>query len=88
MKMFLIGMNVAFLMVAIVFFVRCWRDSRDPLFLRFATAFLILGVERIALIIIQVEREANSFVYILRLIAFSLVIWALIDKNRPRSRKT
>lgn len=84
MYSFLVGINVAFTLVAIVFFVRFWRDSRDSLFLRFATAFSILVMERIALMAVPVAREANSFVYLLRLAAFSLVIWALVDKNKKR----
>lgn len=86
MHLFLIGIYIAFSLVAIVIFTRFWRDSRDSLFLRFATAFFILAIERIALVIAPVEREANSFVYILRLAAFSLVIWALIDKNKKRAK--
>ena len=87
MKMFLIGLYVAFSLVAIVFFIRFWRDTRDKLFLQLAMAFTILAAERTTLLIISVPREASSFIYVLRLVAFSIVIWALIDKNRrPKLR--
>lgn len=87
MKMFLIGLYVAFSLVAIVFFIRFWRDTRDKLFLQLAMAFTILAAERTTLLVISVPREASSFIYVLRLVAFSIVIWALVDKNkRPKIR--
>ncbi len=87
MKMFLIGLYVAFSLVAILFFIRFWRDTRDKLFLQLAMAFTILAAERTTLLVISVPREASSFIYVLRLVAFSIVIWALVDKNkRPKIR--
>ena len=63
-----------------VFFVRFWRKTRDALFLWFAIAFLLLGVERVAIFV--VGRSASFLVYLIRLTAFLLIMAAVWDKNR------
>lgn len=85
---FLAGLYVAFSLVAIVFFLRFWRETTDILFLRFALALLILTGERIFLTIIPVEHEAKSLIYLMRFFAFAMIIWAMIDKNRPHKSET
>ncbi len=83
MSEFLVGLYVAFSLVAIVFFLRFWRATRDSLFLFFSGALLIMALERVMLAFWPVHDEAtSSFVYVLRLIAFSLIIWAMACKNR------
>lgn len=70
--------------VAGLFFLRFWRDTGDRLFAIFAAAFWVLGVTRIALVVMDTENENRTFVYWVRLLAFILIIVAVIDKNRPR----
>jgi hypothetical protein len=68
--------------VAGLFFLRFWRDTRDRLFACFAIAFLLLGVQRLALGIFSASNEDLTILYIIRLTAFLLILWAIIDKNR------
>jgi hypothetical protein len=67
-----------------VFFIRFWRRTRDRLFAWFALAFILLGVERI--LIISLSGEAYFHVYLVRLVAFLLIIFAVWDKNRIKTR--
>jgi uncharacterized membrane protein HdeD (DUF308 family) len=71
----------AALVVALVFF-RHWRQTRDRLFLGFALGFLVFGVSRLILAFLEEDDEGRVFVYGLRLLAFLLILAAIIDKNR------
>jgi Family of unknown function (DUF5985) len=76
------GMLAAGNAVVALFFLRFWRTSRDRLFAMFAAAFFILAVQRIALALTRTILEERSGLYVLRLIAFVLIIVAIWDKNR------
>lgn len=71
--------------VASLFFYRFWRRTLDRLFVWFAVAFLILGVERLVLAITHASEISSPAIYMMRLIAFGLIIAAIVDKNRQRS---
>lgn len=86
MDQLLMGMIAMASWVAGLFFLRFWRDTRDRLFLIFAVAFWLLGGTRIALAI-ATESAEHSHLYWVRLLAFVLILVAIVDKNWP-SRKT
>lgn len=71
--------------VAALFFLKFWRKTGDRFFAYFAAAFFLLGVERWFLLITREPIEARSAIYVFRLLAFVLIIWAVIAKN---GRKT
>lgn len=68
--------------VAGLFFLRFWRDTRDRLFLIFAFAFLLLGAQRLALVVTPAMLETYTGLYVVRLFAFLLILGAIVDKNR------
>jgi hypothetical protein len=68
-----------------LFFFRFWRRTRDRLFLLFAVAFAVLAANRAAVSLVHVPAEDAPYLYVLRLIAFALIAFAIVDKNRPRS---
>lgn len=70
--------------VAGLFFFRFWTLSRDRLFLFFALAFWLLGLNWLGLALINVDRESSHQIYVLRLLAFLLIVIGVIDKNRKR----
>jgi hypothetical protein len=70
--------------VAGLFFMRFWRQTRDRLFLIFAVSFWLLGIQRLALALTSEPVEAQTGLYLLRLLAFLLILAAIIDKNRGR----
>ena len=65
------------------FFLRFWKRTRDRFFRVFAWAFWVLAVERIILLFVRPEHEFQPYVFLVRLTAFLLIIWAIIQKNRP-----
>lgn len=68
--------------VASLFFLRFYRDTRDRLFVMFSLAFLLLAVQRVVLVLVNDDPTFVTWVYGLRLIAFLIILTAIIDKNR------
>ena len=73
------GVLVAGYLVAALFFLRFRRETGDRLFLAFSVAFAILAVQRMAL---ALTTRSETLIYGLRLLAFVLILAAIIDKNR------
>ena len=71
-------------LVAALFFLRFWRNTRDRFFLFFAVAFFIEALNRTALGLTAVSQESEPFFYLVRLFSFGLIIGAIVDKNRVR----
>lgn len=67
--------------VAGFFFLRFWARTRDGLFIAFALAFWLLALNAGLVILLGQPREELSFVYLLRLAAFLLIIVAILRKN-------
>lgn len=67
-----------------LFFLSFWRKSLDRLFLIFALAFWGLALERLTLVLVDPTNEARPYVYLIRLAAFLLLLFAIWDKNRTR----
>jgi hypothetical protein len=65
-----------------LFFFRFWHSTRDRLFLFFALCFLLLSLIRIGLAIVGMQSEVSTYLYFLRFLAFVLLIFAIIHKNR------
>jgi hypothetical protein len=70
--------------VAGLFFLRFWRNTHDRLFLSFAAAFFLLGLTRVGLAMTDSTTERHTYLYLVRFVAFALILIAIIDKNRPR----
>jgi hypothetical protein len=81
---FLSGVIFAGGFVAALFFLRFWRETGDRLFAIFALAFAIFALSRLGLAALDESNEARTWVYLLRLVTFVLIIVAVVDKNRPR----
>lgn len=68
--------------VASMFFIRFWRDTRDRFFLFFGIAFGVDAISRTVLALGDLSKEHEPFFYLARLLTFGLIILAIIDKNR------
>ena len=79
---FLSGMLVAAFLIAALFFLRFWRRTRDPLFRSFAGAFFLLGIGQSLLALGGFAVEERSWIYLIRLAAFLLILAAIYGKNR------
>ncbi len=82
MYLFLSGALTMAFFAAAVFFWRFWRRTADRFFLMFAGAWVLFGVERLVLGIMNQPEQLNPGIYFVRLAAFLLIIIAIIDKNR------
>ncbi|WP_439620573.1 DUF5985 family protein [Gemmata sp.] len=82
MDQLLSGMIAMGFAVAGVFFLRFWRDTRDRLFAMFALSFLVMAGSRIA-VALSDQPAAGTVQYWVRFVAFGLILFAVLDKNRP-----
>lgn len=73
--------------IAALLFLKFWQRTREGLFLAFAAAFLLLGINQALLTLTRIPLEERSSLYLIRLAAFTLIIGALWWQNRksPRS---
>ena len=60
-------------------------ESRDRLFAFFGAAFWLLSLSWALLALISQTDDTRPYVYSIRLVAFALIIFAIIDKNRART---
>lgn len=81
---FLAGVLTGGFLVAGLFFLRFWHRTRDGLFLAFALAFWLLGLGQGILALGNVPVEEHSWIFLIRLSAFALILAAIIRKNRRR----
>jgi hypothetical protein len=80
----LAGAMVAGHAVIGLFFLRFWTRSRDDLFLAFAAAFWLLALNQLMVAIYGATAEARAPLFLLRLAAFALILFAIIRKNMGR----
>jgi hypothetical protein len=81
------GVIIAGYATAGLFFLRFWRDTRDRLFAIFAAAFWLLCLQRILLVLGPPgENESRSYLYLVRLAAYVLILISVLDKNRGGKR--
>lgn len=69
-----------------LFFLRYWHRSRDELFLTFALAFALLGTGQAILTLANLPTEERGALYLFRLSAFLLILFAIYRKNRLAKR--
>lgn len=67
-----------------LFFFRFWHKTRDRFFLYFAWSFWIEGMNRVALALSPFASEHEPVFYLVRLLAYGLIIVAIWQKNRQR----
>ena len=79
---FLNGVTVAGSLGVGLFFIRLWRETRDRFFALFGLAFWVLALNGFLLAWATPADEHRHYFYIGRLVAFLLIIAAIVDKNR------
>jgi uncharacterized membrane protein HdeD (DUF308 family) len=82
---FLVGVIATTSATAGLFFVRFWRDTRDSFFLAFAASFMVEGLNRMAVLFLPRPNEGNPWIYLVRLLASLLILFAILRKNYGRS---
>lgn len=65
-----------------LFFFRFWWQTRDRFFLYFAGSFWLEAANRVALALIAHADEQEPLFYMIRLLAYGLILAAIWQKNR------
>jgi hypothetical protein len=92
---FLSGITMATFSAAALFFIKFWRASGDHFFLKFSIACVLIAVERVATLFIPESfnpirssfEGAATWTYLIRLLAFILILNAVLIKNRSKTGK-
>lgn len=79
---FLSGAIVMGFIAAGLFFLRFWKRTRESLFVAFALAFWLLALTQALLAFTDIPVEERSWLYLLRLSAFLLILASIWFKNR------
>ena len=69
-----------------LFFLRFWVRTRDRFFLYFSASFWIEALHRTVLGLFTDYAESNPVTYLVRVVAYGLILLAILDKNRPGSK--
>lgn len=80
-ELFIAGMLVMAAFAIGLHFLKFWRLSRDRFFIWFAVAFWVFGLGWIFRAFSSVS-EHGHWAYVPRLVAFLMIIVAILDKNR------
>lgn len=72
--------------VAMLFFLRYWRQTSDGFFLLFAVSFGCDAATRAILAVWRLSEDTEPLIYLARLFTFGLIIVAIMLKNRPARR--
>lgn len=82
LTIFLSGAITLGFLVGALFFMRFWRRTGDGLFIAFAAAFALLALNQALLVLSDIPVEERSWLYLLRLAAFAIIIGSIWRKNR------
>lgn len=81
---FLAGAVAMGFAIAALMFLKFWHRTREGLFLAFSGSFILLSLNHAMLSLTRVPLEERSSLYLVRLVAFLLIIGALWHQNRKR----
>jgi hypothetical protein len=81
------GGRVTLCVIVALCFARLSRATRDRLYAAFAVAFVLLGVNWTLLGMQTAGGDHSALAFLPRLLAFLLIIAAIVDKNRRAARR-
>lgn len=73
--------------IAGVCFLRFWRRPRDRLFVAFAVAFWLFACNQLLATIVNARDERATYIYLLRVLGFLLILAAIVGKNASAGRR-
>jgi hypothetical protein len=65
------------------FFLRFWSKTSDRFFLAFAIAFFLFALNQFLAAWLGASDERVGFTYLLRVLGYVLILFAILDKNIP-----
>jgi predicted membrane protein len=87
LETFMAGMVMMGFLVAGLFFLRFWSRTRDRLFAIFGFAFFLMAVNE-AFVDVTSPTNEVVFAYVLRIIAYLMLIAGIVAKNLEERRPT
>jgi hypothetical protein len=81
------GMITMGYVIAGLFFFRFWRRTGDTLFIYFGISFLLLALGPPMSMWLETPREDQSWIYLIRLAAFVVLIVGIVSKNLQGTRR-
>lgn len=84
MNQMISGAIAACSLLAGLFFFRFWVTTRDRFFLFFALSFWIEAINRVVLALLVSTSEMEPVIYGVRVVAYGLILVAILQKNRPK----
>lgn len=79
---FISGIITMGFLVACLLFLRFWTRTCDRLLATFAAAFMLLATNQALVALVDAPREERSWISLLRVAAFGLIVAAVVWKNR------
>jgi hypothetical protein len=79
------AISMASLVITLIF-LRFWRNTGDRFFLYFSLSFLIEGLHRLYSALNN-NAEDSPLHYLIRLLAYGLILWGVLEKNLPRKTR-
>ena len=73
--------------VAALFFLRFWKQTGDRLLAVFSLAFALMTLRRVVHLCAGVPETHVHYVYLLRLLPYALIIYAIVNKNSTEQRR-
>jgi len=86
-KLMLLGAIAMAAFTIALIFIRFWHTTRDRFFLFFSAAFALIGTGRIVLGAVPHSDDQTPVIYLIQLLAFVVILFAVIDKNRRSQDK-
>ena len=80
------GFLIACCWVAGLFFFRFFRSTQERLFAFFAAAFWVFSLNWLGVALLGEPPESRHLLYLVRLVAFALILAGIYDKNRRERR--
>jgi uncharacterized membrane protein HdeD (DUF308 family) len=87
MNLVLLGGIAMASLIAGLFFLRFWKDTKDRFFLFFSISFFVEGLNRFALAMSNNPNEGRPFFYFIRFLSFLLILIAIVDKNVTKNAR-
>lgn len=87
MNQFLAGAIAMGSAVIGLFFLSFWRTTRDRFFLYFSLSFFVEAAHRAYFYWDVMGREDSPYHYLIRLLSYGLILWAIWEKNLPSRQR-
>ena len=85
MKCFIFGLLTMVSAIIALFFLKFFRESRDRLFGFFSAAFAVLACDWLVQASVIPSHDCQHYLFLIRLLAFTLIIVGVVDKNSKSS---